>query len=382
MDANAWFDLFVAIVLLITTIRGAIRGVFWELATVGAIVLCFAFAQQLSAKISPHVPVGEPLNRWLSLLVLYVGFSFVSFSVARVLSGWAERLRFRAYDRHLGALVGLLKGIVVSVIAICFLVTIIPATRDAVLRSRSGRVAAVILDAVHPALPPEIHEIVHPYLHQLDVGDGAPDHAPGSSSPQQQPHAHEGTAGHDVSQNTDQPHRATATSRPDPRNADEAARHEQPKVVGDGTPPRRSTTSPREPSGPADSDERTSRPAPSPPTPEEIFWRIFQIGVSARPQTDTPASPPDTAPKEDPGVAATSGAPANPVASPAASPPITELITQVLIEGLLNRIDDPEVRASWREAWREATPQQRRELVDRLTEQPPEKAAAEFQDWV
>ncbi len=385
MDAIAWFDLAVAIVLLITTIRGAIRGVFWELATVGAIVLCFAFAQQLSARIAPHVPLGEPLNRWVSLLALYVLFSFVSFSVARVLRGFVEKLRFREYDRHLGAIVGLLKGVVLLLLVTCFLVTIVPASRDVVLRSRSGRIAAVILEAIHPALPEGIHEILHPYLHNLDVADRS-GHVPSEGPLPPPPHTHTpDTTGHAHTNGSSSGGPVSPGGNAPPPAGPDGSRNGQATRPPTASPPQHGER-------PETEDGVPDQPRPAPPALDELLWRIFQIGVGApaRPSSapgvpqasaDQTARDPHASADETSDTTEDNGRPGA-AAGEDVIGSLSEWLAQILVDSFLNRIDDPEVRASWRAAWERATPEQRRELVERLQDEPPEKAAAEFSDWV
>src|SRR5262245_38343757 len=104
-----WYDALMLAILLFTTIRGAAKGMAWQLAAIAALVLCFLFATPLSLVVAPSINLAPPLNRWVAMLAIYLAFSFGCFSIARLLRGWLEELRFTEYDRHLGALFGLLK---------------------------------------------------------------------------------------------------------------------------------------------------------------------------------------------------------------------------------------------------------------------------------
>lgn len=162
------YDVFILALLLFATLRGAMKGIVWQLASIGALVACFAFAETLSAKIAPHIPVKEPANRWIAMFVLYMAFSLMSFALARLLNDWIEKAKFVEYDRHLGAIFGFIKGIVFSLVLTFFVVTLSESARAHVLKTRSGKAAAVIMDQLHPVMPDELHDVLEPYIHKLD----------------------------------------------------------------------------------------------------------------------------------------------------------------------------------------------------------------------
>ena len=162
------FDLIVVAILILATIRGASKGVVWQLAIISALVLCFAFAETLSLSLAPMITVKPPLNRWIAMFILYIGFSFACFAAARSLKDWIERSRYSEYDRHLGSLLGFAKGVLTCLVLTFFIVTLSPAARGHILESRSGHAAAVIMDRLHPVMPIELQAILEPYIHQLD----------------------------------------------------------------------------------------------------------------------------------------------------------------------------------------------------------------------
>lgn len=166
-----WYDLIVLAILAFAMIRGAMKGMVWQLAVIAAIVLCFVFSESLSLSLAPMIGVEPPLNRWIAMFLLYVGFSFVCFAAARVLRDFIEKAKFEAFDRHLGALFGLLKGVAFSLVLTFFVVTISDSQRPVILRSYSGYASAVIMDGLHPVMPEGLHEVLEPYIHQLDRTD-------------------------------------------------------------------------------------------------------------------------------------------------------------------------------------------------------------------
>jgi membrane protein required for colicin V production len=192
-----WYDLVILAILAWATIRGAVKGFVWQLATIAAIVLCFAFSETVSLAVAPYIGVKPPLNRWVSMFVLYVVCSFAAFAAARKLRGWLEKARFVEYDRHLGAIFGFLKGTVFCLVLTFFVVTLSEEAKSHVLASRSGHVSAIVMDRLHPVMPAELRDVLEPYIHQLDqpgqdlhaheVGSHA---AAGEDQPNEHPHDH------------------------------------------------------------------------------------------------------------------------------------------------------------------------------------------------
>ena len=156
----SWYDMVMAGVLILAVIRGAMMGFVWLLAAIAAIVLCFYCAGSLSLTIAPMIPkVEAPANRWVAMFVLYLAFSFLSFGAARVLRGWIEKAKFQEYDRHLGAIFGLVKGVAFCLVVTFFVVTLSDDLRETVVKSESSYGAAIIMDRLHPVMPKNMHEV-------------------------------------------------------------------------------------------------------------------------------------------------------------------------------------------------------------------------------
>jgi Colicin V production protein len=188
-----WYDLVVLAILVLATIRGAVKGVVWQLAVIAALVLCFVFAGSLSLSIAPHIGVDPPLNRWIAMFALYVVFAFVAFGVARGLRSWIEKAKFVEFDRHLGAVLGFAKGIVIALVLTFFAATLAdraPGLRDTIFHSWSGQAAAIIMDRLHPVMPTELHDVLEPYIHRLDRPELDLRHSHGPRVGQADPHGH------------------------------------------------------------------------------------------------------------------------------------------------------------------------------------------------
>lgn len=165
------FDIFILVLLLFTTIRGAAKGVAWQLAGIGALVLCFMFATPLSLTLAPMIKVAPPLNRWIAMLGIYLVFSFGTFAIARGFREALEKAKFVEFDRHMGALFGLFKGAILALVITFFAVAMSEQTRAYILKTYTGYAAAHIMNALDPVMPKELHAILEPYMHELDAID-------------------------------------------------------------------------------------------------------------------------------------------------------------------------------------------------------------------
>jgi membrane protein required for colicin V production len=143
---------------------GAWRGFTWQVASLASLIVGYASSHQLSSRLSPHLP-GEPIvARALSMLVIYALVSGAIFLAAWAIRTTLRKLRFEAYDRHLGMIVGALEGGFIGVVGTLFVVSLAPATRTPVFASQSGHVVAQILNAVGPALPVEARNVLEPFF--------------------------------------------------------------------------------------------------------------------------------------------------------------------------------------------------------------------------
>jgi uncharacterized membrane protein required for colicin V production len=164
----AIWDLVVLAVIGFCTVRGAMKGMVWQLATIAAIVLCFFFAETGSLMLAPMIGLKEPLNRWVAMFVLYVLCAFVSFALARSMKTAIDEAKFSEYDKHMGAVLGLVKGFAIALVLTFFVVTLSETAREHVLHTRAGKYSAIAMDRLHPVMPKELHDVLEPYIHQLD----------------------------------------------------------------------------------------------------------------------------------------------------------------------------------------------------------------------
>jgi uncharacterized membrane protein required for colicin V production len=164
-----WYDFVILAILVYGVWQGAARGLVMQLAWIIAIVACFQFADKLAPQIESHISVEPPLRHWIAMFILYLGFSLGSFLVARSLSNAIEKAKLKDFDRHLGGLFGLVKGVVLSLVLTFFAVTLSESLQETVVRSRTGHIACLILDAIKPLTPEDAHPLITDSLKKYET---------------------------------------------------------------------------------------------------------------------------------------------------------------------------------------------------------------------
>lgn len=162
------YDILMLIVLLGTTIFGFWKGMAWQLASLASVVVSAVVALRFRGDLAPMFSASEPWNRFLAMLVLYLGTSLAIWLLFRLVAGFLDRVRLKEFDRQLGAMFGLFKGVLLCVVITFFAVTLSETARQKVLGSNSGRYIAVLIKNATPILPDDVTRVLGEYLDQLD----------------------------------------------------------------------------------------------------------------------------------------------------------------------------------------------------------------------
>jgi membrane protein required for colicin V production len=165
-----WYDLLMIAVLLGTTVFGFLKGMAWQIASLASLVASYFVALRFSAPLAATGLFGdeEPWNRFVAMLAIYLVTSLVIWLAFRFVSRAIDRVRLQEFDKQIGGLFGFAKGVLLCVAITFFALTLVPDTRDAVLRSRSGHYLAIFIAKADAVMPPEVHEVLDPYLDRLE----------------------------------------------------------------------------------------------------------------------------------------------------------------------------------------------------------------------
>ena len=85
---------------------GAWKGVAWQVASLGSVLVSTAVAVRYSAAVAPFSvrdSCGEPGNWWIAMLVLYLAAAGGVWILFRLVSNLIDRVRLKEFDRQLGA---------------------------------------------------------------------------------------------------------------------------------------------------------------------------------------------------------------------------------------------------------------------------------------
>ena len=177
------YDIIMILVIAATTLWGLWKGLAWQLASLTAVAASYFMAIRFSESLAPVFGSQAPLNRFAAMLAIYIGTSLVVWVLFHFVKNVINRVRLQEFDRQIGAIVGFAKGILLCIVLTFFVVTLMPTSgRDAVLSSSSGHYIALLLNRADPVIPPEIHEVLDPYLNRLET-ELQPDERPAPKRP-------------------------------------------------------------------------------------------------------------------------------------------------------------------------------------------------------
>lgn len=163
------YDLVMIAVLLAGLIFGAWKGLAWQLASVASLVVSFFAAVRFSGTLAPYISDQEPLNRFVAMLLIYLTCGILIWFLFRMISGFIDRVKLKEFDRQVGAIVGLAKGGLLCIAITFFAISLTEDPyRESILKSRSGHYIGYVIDRAPLIMPDEIHEVIHPYLQELD----------------------------------------------------------------------------------------------------------------------------------------------------------------------------------------------------------------------
>lgn len=163
------YDLVMIAVLVAAVAWGAWKGLAWQIASLASLVLSYFVALRFRQSVAQLIDASPPWNQFLAMLILFLGTGLVVWVVFNLVSELIERVKLKEFDRQLGALFGAAKGVLLCVLITLFSMALLgDSQRQAICNSRSGYYIAVLLDRAGTVIPPELHEVLEPYLHDLD----------------------------------------------------------------------------------------------------------------------------------------------------------------------------------------------------------------------
>jgi membrane protein required for colicin V production len=157
------YDALMAGVVVAGMVWGAWKGIIWQVATISSLVLGYAVAHQLSPQVAVHFP-GEPVvARAEAMLAIYAAVSGGIFLGAWLIRSTLRQLRFEAFDRHLGMIMGGIEGALLGLVATLFVVSLDEPLRAPIFASPTGQIVSRVMNSVGPVLPSEVRDELAPF---------------------------------------------------------------------------------------------------------------------------------------------------------------------------------------------------------------------------
>lgn len=163
------YDIIMLVILVVAVVFGATKGMAWQIASIAALVVSYLVAVQFSEPVATYIKVEPPLNKLAAMLLLYLGTSLAIWIGFGFVRSYIEKMSLKEFDRHAGALLGAITGVLLCVSLTLFAVTMLEdEQRQYVTRSKSGLYITQGINEFQSAFPPAVHEALAPYIQKLN----------------------------------------------------------------------------------------------------------------------------------------------------------------------------------------------------------------------
>lgn len=187
----ATYDLLMIAILVGLTLYGYFKGMAWQVAYIASFVasaiLANKFANQLMPQVTRFTGVEAPWSKFIAMAVIYAVASFGIWMLFRVVSKMIDSVKMEGFDHQMGAILGFGRGVLWCVGVTFLALTLVPlptAQKQNIVNSKSGYYIAKLIDETDSLFPPEVHQVIGPYLNQLsDELNSGQGYQPGTAAP-------------------------------------------------------------------------------------------------------------------------------------------------------------------------------------------------------
>jgi membrane protein required for colicin V production len=158
------YDFIILILIGALTLRGWMKGMVSQIASLAAIAASFWASARFSPMLEPMIQANPPWNKVLAITITFVGASIAVGIAHYCLAKMISAIRIKKYDKLSGAIFGAAKGIFIGMIITFFAVMLSEQTRVMALQSRSGKVLANLVQQVQVMLPKDVNELINANL--------------------------------------------------------------------------------------------------------------------------------------------------------------------------------------------------------------------------
>src|SRR4051794_13363021 len=140
--AIGWIDIAMLAVIAVSALAGAVRGLTFEVLSLLGWVAAWFAGLWLGPWLAPHLPIGTPgsaLNGLVAFACVFLIVLILCGLAARGVSALVGKTVLRPFDRLLGAVFGLARGVLV-LLALAIVVSYTPLADTAEWRASQGAV--------------------------------------------------------------------------------------------------------------------------------------------------------------------------------------------------------------------------------------------------
>lgn len=154
-----WVDIAMLGILAVSVIVGLVRGFVFEVLSLVGWLVAYLVARWFAADVAMHIPVGTPgsaVNHAVGFVALFIAALLLWAIVSRLLRFLIHASPLSLPDRALGAGFGLLRGLVLLLVA-ATVISVTPLAKSPAWRASQGaQWLHSALDGLRPLLPSQL----------------------------------------------------------------------------------------------------------------------------------------------------------------------------------------------------------------------------------
>ena len=173
------YDIIILILVGWLTLRGAMKGMVSQLASIAAVIASFWAAVRFGPVLQPIMEstfkAEPPWDKVLAITIAFVGASIAVMFLKSIVTKIISAIRMNKFDRLCGAMFGFLKGVLIGMIITFFAVMLSEQTRDLATQSHSGKILARLIQRTQTFLPEDVSTLIETNLEgfQKHIDSGA-----------------------------------------------------------------------------------------------------------------------------------------------------------------------------------------------------------------
>ena len=163
------YDVVMFVIVGIMILVGAWKGLAWQIAIVASIIVSFWVAISFEKSLADLLTVVDsPWNSYIAMILLYLGTSLGIWFLFACSARFIEKLELKGFDRQMGAIIGVVNGILVCCVLTIFASMCGNEKLDTSLtRSKSAPYINHVLNQIRPLIPEKYSETVNPHFDHL-----------------------------------------------------------------------------------------------------------------------------------------------------------------------------------------------------------------------